>query len=254
MAKRIATNGSNVESNGNGHHGNGAAVLNGERPPILPVPKTPSKKASKDFALEIMPLNIETATFKIVGITSLIVHAWDEKAIKMMLDKQMGNAAAMKQRDKKDPDADFNASRYISTEGWDGVPATGFKAALVETCRLVNGLTMTMAKRAFFVHADGTHPSGMGLVRIDGKPTKRRDMVRINNGSTADIRFRAEYKKWSAVVSIDYNASIITMEQVGNLLAWAGYSEGICEWRPGSPESATGMHGRFRVDGTGEKC
>ena len=40
--------------------------------------------------ITIVPLDIKTVKIRIVGDSPLLVHAWDEKAKKMMLDAQMG--------------------------------------------------------------------------------------------------------------------------------------------------------------------
>ncbi len=171
-------------------------------------------------------------------------------------------------REAKDPQRDYEESRLISTDGWDGVPATSFKCALAEATRQVEGLTMTAAKRLIFVEPDGyskvqvikipqteTNPpmevpfGNTGLVRIYGEPRLRCDMVRIDNGSTADIRFRAEYKEWSANLQIRFNENVISAQQVFNLASLAGQSEGIGEWRPSAPKVMSGNYGRWRVVG-----
>ena len=73
-------------------------------------------------------------------------------------------------------------------------------------------------------------------------PYMREDMVRIGQGS-ADIRWRPGFRNWSCEFMIDYNASVITIEQLINLVEIAGYSVGLCEWRP----EKNGPYGRFRV-------
>ncbi len=113
----------------------------------------------------------------IVGTSPLIVHAWSEKATRMMLNKQMGLPTPKKE--PKSPEDDYNGARYISSQGWDGVPATAFKAAMVGACRLVEGLPMTMARRLFFVEADDRE---LNLVRIFAEPQMRQDMVRLESG------------------------------------------------------------------------
>lgn len=182
----------------------------------------------------------------IIGTTSLIVHSWSQKAIQMILDKQQKKP--QKAKDAKNPDNDYNESRYISDDNWDGVPAAAFKAAIVGACRQVDGLSMTLAKRLAFIQPDGfSTKQNIELTRIQGKPRMRRDMVRVASG-TADVRFRAEFQQWSAELLVEFNAQVIGPEQLLNLIAIAGYSEGIGEWRPSAPESATGTHGRWRVD------
>ncbi len=182
---------------------------------------------------------------EVVGVTPLVVCSWSDKAKRQMLDKQMKKARAAKEA--KDPQADFMASRYISTDGWDGVPASGVKGCLVNACRAVDGLPMTLAKRMMFVQSQGQTAAGLGLVRVYGEPEKHEAMVRIDNGGTADIRYRAMFRKWSIKLDIEFLSNVISPEQVLNLLELAGYVEGLCEHRPGSPKSNTGDWGRFRI-------
>ena len=65
---------------------------------------------------------------------------------------------------------------------------------------------------------------------------------------TADIRYRAEFKKWKATLTIRYNAHVISTEQIINLYHVAGFSIGIGDWRP----QKEGSHGMFHVAGSGE--
>lgn len=198
-----------------------------------------------ESAIVIPPPNIQVIKVPIVGTTPLVVHAWSVKARRMMLEKQMKKAAGPKEA--KDPEADYQSSRYVADAGWDGVPAAGFKAAMVGACRAVDDLPMTVAKRMAFVLADGRSTAqNVDLVRIHGEPRMREDMVRLESG-VADIRFRAEYPDWSAVLTVEFNAGIISAEQVVNLLSLAGYSEGVCEWRPSAPKSSSGSCGRWQV-------
>jgi hypothetical protein len=89
--------------------------------------------------------------------------------------------------------------------------------------------------RATF-HIDGE------LVKIDGEPEPREDMVRVGMG-TADIRYRGEFKNWSTTFTIRYNASVLSAEQIVNLFNAAGFGVGIGEWRP----QKSGSYGRFHV-------
>lgn len=179
----------------------------------------------------------------IVGTSPLIVHAWSEKATRMMLNKQMGLPTPKKE--PKSPEDDYNGARYISSQGWDGVPATAFKAAMVGACRLVEGLPMTMARRLFFVEADDRE---LNLVRIFAEPQMRQDMVRLESG-VADVRHRPMYYPWRATVTVRFLSGVIKPAQVVNLLMLAGLTEGVGEWRPSAPKSSTGTYGLWEVEG-----
>lgn len=199
----------------------------------------------------------------IVGTDPLLIHGWSEKARRKMLEAQQAEKGmrARTPREKRDPVADFNGARLIYRDAkkkieWDGIAAVAFKASLVGACRQIDGLAMTDAKRMIFVRADGStlyHSpystrTEIGLVRIYGTAEMREDAVRINNGKSTDLAYRPQYWPWSAVLQIEFNASMLKPDAILNLVQTAGYFEGVGEWRPGSKESYSGQLGRWEVD------
>lgn len=187
-------------------------------------------------AIELPPLNIETVTFVLIGDSPLIVHAWSEKAKKLMLDRQMKKATTAKAA--KDPEADYEACFYKTPTGAYGFPAIGVKAAMVSACRFVDA-KMTVMRGAFHIDCE--------MLTVIGDPRPREDMVRVGMG-TADIRYRPEFVEWKMPVTIKFNASVISAEQLANLLNAAGFGVGIGEWRP----EKNGSYGRFHVAAEGE--
>lgn len=216
---------------------NGAAVV------LAPPAKTEKRVEGPKITLPRMA--IETVEVKIVGVTPLICHNWSKKSKQQMLDKQMGVAKAAKE--KKNPNSDYWESLYHITPNVEqkhvegnryGFPAIGFKAAAVTACTSVDGITKVQARQAF--HVQGF--AGGDLVEIIGVPTIREDMVRVGMG-TADIRFRAEFKEWYAILRIEHNANVLTAHEIFNLFKTAGFSVGVGEWRP----ERDGSFGRFDV-------
>jgi hypothetical protein len=194
---------------------------------------------SGDKVVQIQPLRLETIKVPIEGLTPLIVHNWNEKTKKQMLDKQMaGKNAPKAKKEPKDPDADYKASLYLLPNGEPGFPASAFKAAIVGACRMFDGLPMVLAKTIIRVNGD--------LIPIVGEHRKREDMVRLESG-VADIRYRAEFPKWSAVLPITYNANILKIQDILSLVNAAGMA-GIGEWRPSAPHVNSGTFGTFQVD------
>lgn len=195
-------------------------------------------------------LDMRTIRIRLIGDSPLICHAWSEKAKKEMLNKQMGVATAGKE--PKDPGRDFleslytmnpNAKREVvhgatvqaSADGGFGFPAVAFKNAAVTACTsLGKAITKVAARQAFHVCGE--------LIHIDGTPTMREDMVRIGMG-TADIRFRGEFREWSCLLDVRYNARVLTDEQIVNLFNVAGFAVGVGEWRP----ERDGQYGLFHV-------
>ena len=195
---------------------------------------------------------LETIEVTLKGITPLVCRNWDEKAMNEMLQKHEGKVRA-KARENKDPKREFNAARYIALEGWDGVPATAFKAALVSAVRCANipkaDLSLKLAKMSFFVATEGQDKVfGADLVRIlDAKPEVYRKMCRTSTGAPY-ICFRPMYRQWRVKLRISYNAGIMDRQQVVNLIQLAGFFVGVGEHRPSSPQSETGNFGRWELE------
>lgn len=198
---------------------------------------------SQRLNIVIPPIDMRVLKVPIVGTSPLIMHAWDPKAIRNMLDVQQKKAK--KPREAKNPAADYQAALYLSNEGWPGMPAGAFRSAIIGSCRLVEGLAMTVARRICFIVPDGFDTAhGKDLVRIHGDHRMREDMVRLESG-VPDIRYRPEFLKWEAILTVRYNAGVVSDEQLLALIELAGQSEGIGELRPG--KSDTGTNGMWRV-------
>lgn len=206
-----------------------------------------AKKVNENVAeeLRIPALDIKYFDVLIIGDSPLIVHAWSDKAKKMMLDKQMKKAT--KGREAKDPFMDFVDSMYWLTKkpkkptmedvlsAKFGFPTIAFKAAAVDSGYQQGILSKkTTARGAFHIIGD--------YAEIEGIPEMREDMVRVGQG-VADIRYRGEFKEWRTVLRIRYNASSISSEQIVSLFNVAGFACGVGEWRP----SKDGSFGTFHV-------
>lgn len=187
--------------------------------------------AAASNAIVLPAIKIETISFVLIGDSPLIVHAWSEKAKRQMLDKQMKRAKQAKEA--KDPQADYEACFYRTESGAYGFPAIGVKAAMISACRFAD-MKMTAARGAFHIDAE--------MLEVIGDPSPREDMVRVGMG-VADIRYRPEFAIWRMPVTLKVNASVISPEQVANLLNIAGFGVGIGEWRP----ERNGSYGRFHV-------
>lgn len=208
-------------------------VLEAEKPASRNGKHTEKSAPQGAVAVTIPAINIGILKVRLVGDSPLVTHAWDDKAKKMMLDKQMKKAKTA--REAKDPKADYEASIYRMPDGSCGFPAIAFKSAAVDACSFIDGMTKVFARGAFHVVGD--------LVKIEGEPTMRQDMVRIAMG-TSDIRFRAQFVKWACELTIRYNSSAISPEQIVNLMNVAGFAVGVGEHRP----ARDGSWGMYHVE------
>jgi hypothetical protein len=190
----------------------------------------------------------------LVGTQPLIVHAWSPKAINIIRGKHTKEAAPP--MEAKNPAAEFEAAKYKSPLGWEGVPAHGLKGCFTEGARFIGGkktMNMTLLRGALKVKPDCV---ATNLLRVySTEPARmREDLVSIGSGmnETVDLRYRPEYWPWALRVKVLFPATMFSNDQVADLIRAAGSFNGFGEWRPGSPKSVTGMYGTFEI-GEGEQ-
>lgn len=207
-------------------------------------------KKNTEETVELKEIKIDTFPLKIVGNSPLIVHAWDEKAVRQMLEKQMKKATVG--REAKNPFADFINSLYwlsgkpeeMTEEAFEkaikkgakfGFPSVGLKEAAA-CAGFRAGITKNKVSVYASFHIDDEY------IVIDGVPTMRQDMVKLQTG-VPDVRFRAEFREWSSTFKIKYNKMVISPEIIVNLINHAGFSVGLGEWRP----DKGGRYGMFSI-------
>lgn len=170
------------------------------------------------------------------------MHKFSAKAVAEIEDKQTGKAKQKKAF--RDPEQEYIDSLYVIPDSSKttkyGVPANGMKNCAITACKYVDGLTQTFARGAFHVI-----PGPLGLLEIKGKPVRDDGLVRIGPfGKKVTIpRYRGRFDEWECTFQVDYNENVISPEQIVNLYETAGFSVGLCEWRP----EKGGLMGRFEV-------
>lgn len=195
-----------------------------------------AKKAAETILIK--PISIKSARIRIIGDSPLIVHCFDEKSKKQILDKTMKVASSG--RIARNPVEDFMRSFHWLTEmpkefteeafeealtsgAKFGFPAVGFKASAISAAYR-NGLSKDKVSIQGAFHIIGD------MIQIMGVPNIREDMVRIQ-GSSADVRYRGEFKEWEVSFDIKYNTNLYSLEQIITFFNYGGFSCGIGEWR-----------------------
>lgn len=210
---------------------------------------TATKKAPKapkeTKVVELLPIQIEEFEIKVVGLSPLITHRFSEKAKKQIEDKQQKRAKEAKQA--RDPHEEFLSSTYpmpghvAGVEGCKyGFPAICFKQAAIAACSYVPDLTKVMTRGAFHIMA----PEG-GLVELKYESMRRVEHPVTIGMGTRDMRYRAEFNNWSAVLKIRHNAGALSAEQICNLLNLGGFCSGVGEMR--ASQAIADQFGQFQV-------
>lgn len=223
--------------------------------------------AAAKKAIDIKPISIETVNITIVGITPLIVHAWSDKAKKMILDKQTGKKVGAKHEIKvpyndfinslywltlkpldgsSDEEAEAAFNNCVAAGAKFGFPVNGIKQAIIAGAyRAGLDVKQTELRGTFFLEG-GTDASTVDMAEIVGPaPEMREDMVRVGGMSkSADVRYRGEFKEWEIPLRLKYNKDgKYSLEQILNMVGFGGFCCGIGEWRP----EKDGQNGMFEL-------
>jgi hypothetical protein len=196
--------------------------------------------ATEAAAVTINRVATRTIRVPIEGTSSLIVHRWSDKAKKQMLDAQQGRKA---HREIRDPQRDYDESLYRLPDERYGFPTLAFKAATIGACRFYGkALPMTQARQFLFMTGELSADGVDLLTEIHGEPKMREDMVRVGMGGT-DLRYRAEFVDWTAVLVVTFVTTALAEQSVLSLIDAGGLGVGVGEWRP----EKRGQNGTYRI-------
>lgn len=217
-------------------------------------PKGESEKndpTTKRSEVIISPPNFKTATFKLIGTAPYMQARFAAKAMQAMKEKmEAGSTAAKgKKRSARDFEDDFKQAQHISEQGWNGIPASAFRNACIDVCRMV-GFKMTHAKMSIFIISQGRDAvDGSPLVKIvSPKPPEKIEMPVRNATGVMDIRARPMWREWFATITVKYDEDQFKLSDVTNLLARAGLQVGVGEGRPFSRDSNGIDYGTWKID------
>lgn len=189
--------------------------------------------------IELDRLERETVLVPIIGTAGVIPHRFSEKARKMMLATMQGKKMP---KEPKDPEAEYQAAFYKLPDGGYGIPAISFKLATIGAARYYKKLAMTELRQYMFFHGP-IGVDGRQLVRITGEPVMREDVARNSNGG-ADLRYRPEFREWSATLRVTYVKSVLSLQSLLSLIDAGGMGLGVGDWRI----EKDGENGTYMID------
>lgn len=201
---------------------------------------TAKADATPNARVTITPPKFERAAIRIRGTAPFMQNKFSQKArVKIEETQRQGSQSAKgKKKEARDFEDDWKSAMHVTADGWCGIPAPAFRAALIDACRMA-GFQMTRAKMSIFVEADGyDFEDGTPLIRIEGEVDKDRKIMPVRNESgVVDLRCRPIWSKWEAVVNLRWDADQFSATDILNLLARAGVQVGVGEGRPFSKNS-----------------
>jgi hypothetical protein len=206
-----------------------------------------TKSASSD-EVQIIQINTGTITVAVVGTTPLILNRMSEKAKRELLMPAPKKTAADKASNlKHDPLTEFRASpvtlRDERAPTLLAVPATAFKGAMRTAALDLPGAKKSQIGRLTYI--PGEFVGVYGVPQIYSTIVRSADMNR-----TPDVRTRCIVPKWAALLRITFVKPIMREQAIANLLAAAGITVGVGDFRP---EKGAGNYGQFEVVGADDE-
>lgn len=168
--------------------------------------------------IAVPPTTLHRAKITIVGDSPLICRQRSFNAKKEALSAPVYDRDAIEE--------------LYPINGHFGLLAPAFKF-IANGARRYAGIRPT-AMRTFYVAGE--------IVPIEGDCTTNTEILKGPHWTSTRI-IRAKYRRWQASLTVQYQADLISMEQVTRILEAAGFLVGLGEGRP----QQRGSYGRFHV-------
>ena len=200
-----------------------------------------TKKQATEKPIEIIEVKKEFVRVGIIGTTPIILNRMSEKTRQeLLLPKGRKTAAEKKGVLKHDPIEEYRSSPYRMPEDqptYLGFMCSAFKGAMRVAALDLPGSSKAQIGRLVYVEGD--------LVPLYGIPKLFMAITRqAGMNATPDVRTRAIIPRWGVVLDISFVTPIMKQPSVLNILAAAGITSGVGDWRP---EKGKGDYGQFRV-------
>lgn len=199
---------------------------------------------AKEATIEVQEMSTNRVEFCILGRTPIILNRMSEKAKYELLFPKGRKTAAQKATSlKHNPYQEYRDSPYIDPDpnGETLIThlATSFKAAIRGAGVDVPGATKAQLGRLMWV--EGERIPLYGEPRLHMAVTRSADI-----NKTPDVRTRCCIPRWACKLSVSFVTPQLNAKTVGNLLAAAGLTQGVGDWRP---EKGSGNFGQFDLVG-----
>lgn len=200
------------------------------------------KKDSNENEVTIMEIGSSTKTICIIGKSPMIQNSMNKKVGgDLLIPPPKKTAADKASKLKHIPMAEFRMSLHrpsgASFPTAIGVPSAAVKGALCCAAIDIPGAVKSQLGRNVFVLGD--------YIPLWGIPKLYMAVVRCADMSrTPDIRTRAIIPEWACMFDVEYVTPLLKLAAVVNLLAAAGITQGLGDFRP---QKGKGNFGQFRI-------
>lgn len=202
-----------------------------------------TKKSTPNSEItDILKVSTSTTLCYILGTSPLILNRMSEKAKhELLMPKGRKNAVERATTLKHVPVDEYRASAYTLKDTTQptllALLSTAFKGALRSAALDMPGTKKAQIGRLTYIN--GEYIGIFGVPKLFMSITRSADM-----NKTPDVRTRAIVPEWACEVRVTYVEPLIRQQAVVNLLASAGITIGVGDWRP---EKGSGSYGQFQI-------
>ena len=181
---------------------------------------------------------IETVEISIEGVTPLLMEKMDPRVAEIYDKKK---SKQVYEEDNRSEEEKVLDKIHYTPDGNIGFPSSGFLQGMLDVAPRINGAKnapyKTEIKQAVGFLDD--------VVPIDFKKQDIHTTVGKTSGRTAAPRLiiRPQFYGWKCKLRISYNSEIISLEQLINLINWAGFHCGLGGFR----RNRSGTFGQYKV-------
>ena len=199
-------------------------------------------KKESTGSIEVIEVEQESATFYIRGTTPLICNRMSQKAKgELLFPAGRKNAAERATTLKHKPHDEFRASPYVlgspDAPTYLAALAVWFKRAMGTAALDMPGTNKAQIGRN--IRVEGERIPLYGIPQLHMAVTRSADINR-----TPDVRTRATLAEWATAITVTYTVPILRAAMVARLLASAGMTIGVGDWRQ---EKGSGSYGLFSI-------
>ena len=192
----------------------------------------------KEKQVTIPEPKIKYVNIKIQGVTPLLQEKMDPRVAELYDKKK---AKKLYDEDTRSEEEKVGDKIHYTPDGNIGYPSAGILRGMLDVAPRING------PRAAPFKTEIRQAVGFleDVIPLDYEKQDTATHIGITSGRTRAPRLiiRPQFHNWSATLKICYNEDIISLEQLINLINWAGFHCGLGGFR----RSCNGNFGQYKV-------
>lgn len=189
--------------------------------------------------LDLKPLKKEIMKVKVIGITPLLSQPMDMDVVDMY-DKKKGGKVVEKKIITEEEKA--KTKYHYTSNGKKGIPKRSFYNSMIRASSYI----IPKEQGGMRIVREGITILGDRILPLEyKKELMNHDWGRQSGMTRAPCKIvRPQFNDWSCELVIMFNRSMISPEQILNILNWAGFHIGVGSFR----KEKSGDYGLFEVN------